>query len=304
MPIHTSVVVVSDYGNGAREEEELLRVLAALGRQDIQESVEFLLVHEKDNPSFDRTLPGLRVVTSSARSSYQRKNEGAAAAQGEWIALLDGDCVPASGWLSCMVSATKAHPSWIAFSGPTYYAGRDLTSRALSLLARGYLDPGEEGETRYIANNNCLMRRDAYLAFPLPERAGPFAAHMQSESLRRAGFRFRFVIGASVTHGFEGWAMERDLRRNTGFITIHGRHLDPSLRYSRLLKLGWASLPFFAAGKLLHRWGDLFRCRRRFGIGWMEMPAAAALACCVQALELPGMIRALRRQPLGPSAWR
>ncbi len=299
-----SVVLVSDYGSGARADEELVAVLSALAQQDIQEPVEFILVHERGDPAFARILPGLKVITSSSESSYRRKNEGVAAAQGEWIALLDGDCVPAPDWLSNLIQAAESHPSCIAFSGPTYYAGRDLTSRVLSLLARGYLDPGVEAETRYIANNNCLMRRDVYLAFPLTEDAGAFTAHIQSEALLRAGHRFRFVAGASVTHGFEGWAMERDLRRNTGFITIHGRRLDPTQPFSWLLALGWASLPLFAVGKLLHRWGDLLRCRRRFGIGWMEMPAAAAIACCTQALEVPGMIRALKRQPLGPSAWR
>lgn len=304
MAPRVSVILASDYGSGPAEHAELLAVLDALSCQHVGQPVEFLLVHHTDSPGFSRLLPGLRVLVSSSESSYRRKNEGAAAALGEWIVLLDGDCVPRPGWLEAFLGAAAADPGAAAFSGPTFYSGDSLTSRTLSLLARSYLDPGANASTRYIANNNCLMRRDVYLSCPLPEHAGAFAAHIQSESLLRQGFRFCFLENAAVTHAFEGWAMERDLRRNTGYITIHGRRLDLTLPYSRLLRLGWASLPIFLCGKLLHRFGDLFRCRARYRIAWGELPAALLIAVFVQLLELPGMIRAFRRQPLGGSMWR
>jgi hypothetical protein len=299
-----TVVLVSDYGGGPAEHEELIEVVSALSRQKTAHSVEYLLVHHSESPACERTLHGLRVLVSTSGGSYRRKNEGVLAACGEWIALLDADCVPAVHWIDSLLRAAAADSGADAFSGPTFYAGGSLATRVLSLLARGYLDPGSDTTTRYIANNNCLMRREVYLACPLPEDAGAFAAHIQSESLRRHGSTFRFVESAAVTHAFAGWAMERDLRRNTGYITIHGRRIDPTLPFSWLLHLGWASLPFFACGKLLHRLGDLFRCRARYHIGWREMPSAMLLAVYVQLLELPGMALALSRRPLGESMWR
>lgn len=304
MSPRVSVVLVSDYGGGPEAEAEICEVAALLARQNTDEPAEVILVHHSDSPRFHEVCPGLRVLVSHSESSYRRKNEGVRAAAGDWIALLDGDCLPSTGWLRALMAAATAEPNFAAFSGPTFYAGAELSSRVLSLLARGYLDPGSDGVTRYVANNNCLMRRDVYLSCPLPEQAGAFAAHMQSEALHKQGFRFKFVAAAPVTHAFEGWEMERDLRRNTGYISIHGRRIDPSLPYASLLTLGWFALPFFAVGKFVHRLGDLLRCRRRYGIAWSEMPSAVALAARVQTMEIPGMVRALRGQPLGHSMWR
>ncbi len=303
MSPRVSIVLVSDYGSGPEADAEICEVASALSRQEIGEFVEVILVHHSDSPLFHEACPGLRVLISDSAGSFRRKNEGVRAAQGEWVALLDGDCVPARNWLRGFLDAAAAAPGTAAISGPTYYSDPSLTSRVLSLLARGYLDPGFDGETRYIANNNCLMRREVYLSCPLNESAGAFSAHLQSEALRRRGEHFRFAAAAAVTHAFHGWPMERDLRRNTGYMSIHGRRVDPSLPYSWLLNLGWLALPALLAGKFVHRLGDLFRCRRRFAIGWHEIPAAICIAAFVQVLEIPGMVRAMRRQPLGPSMW-
>jgi hypothetical protein len=299
-----SVVLVSDYGAGPGADAEICQAAAALAHQDIAEPVEFLLVHHSDSPAFRHALPQLRVLPAASPGSFPRKNQGVRAASGDWVALLDADCIPSPAWLRSLIAAADSNPETAAVSGPTFYSGRDLTSRVLSLLARAYLDPGVDGETRYIANNNCLMRRDVYLACPLPEHQGTFSAHIQSEALLRQGHRFRFIAAAAVTHAFHGWRMERDLRRNTGYMSIHCRRLDPSQPHAWLARLSWLALPLLSAGRFVNRVRDLIRCRARYSITWPELPSAVALTALVQALEVPGILRAIQRRPLGPSMWQ
>jgi len=75
-----TVMVVSDYRPGEQKSwNDLRATLAALATQDFDEPVEHLLLENradlaqmpKDVPA---TLPGVRVVASDARNSYELKN--------------------------------------------------------------------------------------------------------------------------------------------------------------------------------------------------------------------------------------
>jgi hypothetical protein len=305
-----SVVIVSDYASGETKEWGSLRAtLAALARQDFEGPTEYLLSECADReqqipPDLTTILPSLKVVPSSASSSYGLKNEGVRAASADIVALLDADCIPNPDWLRHLMDAMREHPDVVAVSGRTVYAGRSLLERVLGLLSRAYLDAGRTKSTRSISNNNAGIRRTAYLAHPLPTDAGPFGSRLQSEAILRSGGRLLFEPRMRVVHNFAGWAGEGDLRRNTGYGTTIVRLRDRSAPYAWLARLGYASIPLFAVAKILSSWADCVRCGRHHGVRWYELPVAFCLAVVVRVMEIPGMIRAFRGQELTKTAFR
>lgn len=305
-----SIVIVSDYAGGETKAWNNLRAtLAGLARQDFKGPTEFLLSEcadiEQQIPSdLALTLPSLRIVLSSASSSYELKNEGVRVASADIVAIIDADCIPDPGWLRHLMDAMQDHPNVAAVSGRTVYAGCNLTQRVLALLSRCYLDPGRAGSTRFISNNNAGFRRSVFLTHPLPTDAGPFASRLQSEAILRSGGRLLFEPRMRVVHDFQGWPMEVDIRRNIGYARITTRLRDRSLPYAWLTHLGYASIPLFAAAKTLDSCLDCMRCGRHYSVRWYELFAAFCLAVVVHALEIPGMISAFRGRRITETNYR
>ena len=339
-----TVIVTSDYeGGGEKAWGHVRTALRALARQDFDEPAEFLFVEsekkgtgpisapeaakvpgaEVGTDPFLRTgagsagdgaqssglaeeLPGLKLVLAPVHTSYELKNAGVRAAAADLVAFLDADCVPESGWLRALVGTMRRYPDAVAASGRTVYEGRSLVERALAVLSRGYLDPGGAGvgATKFISNNNGCIRRDVFLAHPLPTDGGPFAAGVQSEAVRRAGGRLLFTPDAVVVHEFEGWPMERDIRRNIGYATIRIRQIDPAMPFAWMARFGPISIPLFFVARTIDSCWDCLRVGRRYGLRWYELPAAFAMAVVVHAMELGGMRSAFRWQPIADTAYR
>lgn len=310
MPPIASIIVVSDYTNGDQKYwSDLRHTLYALARQQLEEPIEVLLVESSalaDGLPCDlqAILPSLRVEFSSATTSYELKNAGVRAASADLVALLDADCTPSPDWLQRALDSMRADPTTVAVSGRTRYAGKSLQERLLATLSRAYLDPGYSGDTKFISNNNAIIRRDVFLEHPLPEEGGPFAARMQSEAILRAGGRLRFEPVMCVVHDFEGWAMERDIRRNIGYATIRIRQLDPRMPWAWLLQLSVASIPVFVLARTLDSCWDCLRAGKYYGVRWFELPAAFALAFVVHLMEIGGMRKAFRQERITATAYR
>jgi glycosyltransferase involved in cell wall biosynthesis len=305
-----SVVLVSDYGSGGtRAWDDLRGTLAAVARQDYAGAVEVLLSESAEQaatipPDLTSLLPSLRVVLSPSQSSYVLKNRGVAAASADIVAMLDADCRPLPDWLSRIMAAFERHPDASVISGRTTYQGTRAGERILALLSRSYLDPGRAGTTRFISNNNAGWKRSVFLAHPLPEDAGPFAARLQSEAVLRDGGRLLFDPGIHTIHEFEGWRMEADIRRNAGFGTVITRLRDRRIPYSGLVRLGRLSIGLIAMGKTWNSWRDCVRCWRVYCRHWTELPLAMAVAPLVIALEIPGMWAAFAGRKVSATAYR
>jgi hypothetical protein len=305
-----SVILVSDYASGADKGwDDLGHSLAALAQQDSTEPAEFILsenVQFADSipPNLHEILPSLRVVTSPNAGSYALKNYGVAQASADLVAILDADCRPARDWLTNLIKAFRMHPTAAAISGRTTYEGRTVWERTLALLSRSYLDTVDAGPAQFISNNNAAWRRSVFLAHPLPTDAGPFAARIQSESVRRAGLTIRFDPSLRVVHEFEGWGMEADIRRNTGFGTVVTRLRDARLPYAGLVRLGRCAIPAIAAGKVWNAWRDCVRCWRAYNVRAHELPLALTLAPLLIALETPGMWAAYQPGGISDTSYR
>ena len=305
-----SVVVAADHDTARHADlEDLRSCLRALAAQKVDQPVEFLLVEAEERArklpaDLIAELPGLRVLGVPQDGSYERKNAAVRAARGEIVAILDADCIPVSGWLQSMIDTLQTHPQHVAVSGRTMYEGKTSSERSLSVLTRGYLDPGKEAPNRYISNNNAGILRTVWERFPLPEQEGPYAAQLQSAAILQNGGRFLFQPAMTVIHEFEGWSMERDIRCHIGWATIRIRQLNPHLRFGWLLRLGPASIPLFYIGRVIESWGTCLRVGRYYGLRLTDYPVALALTFWIHYLEIKGMWLAFRHQPVDKTKYR
>jgi len=305
-----SVVITCDYGSGTPQAWERLKaVLAALADQDFSQPVEYLLVESeplagKAPPDLTTILPTLRIITSAARTSPLLKNAGVRAASADLIAMFDGDCVPGRTWLRRFVEFMTRHPEAVAVSGRTRYGTARFLDRAMALATRAYLDAGQTIETRHLADNNVGLRRAFFLDHPFAETAGPHMSMLQSEPLARAGGRLFFDPELCVEHDYSGWATEKQIRRSLGYGVIRARRLDPQLPYASMAQLGYFSVPLFIAARILHSWWNCIRCAEWYGVARYELPLVFALSAAACVMEAPGMIRAVKGEPLDRTAYR
>lgn len=305
-----SLVTVSDYTAGeSKGWRDLRKLLSALAAQDQGEAVEFIYVEHPDvarglPEDLKDVLPRFRMVLDSSPNSYGLRNAGVRAATTPWVAMLDADCLPGPGWLQAVSRTIRANPSATVISGRTAYPGLGLMERTLALLSRSYVDRGAAGPTGFIAAHQCVFRREAYLRYPLPTGAGVYSARVQSDRMLRRRELLWFDPSLACIHDFEGWPMERDIRRNTGHCTVLIRQHDPSLPYGWLVRLGPAAIPAIVAGKIWLNWMDCFRCAPYYGVGWSQLPLALAVSIWVHVLEVQGMWMAFRGLPITDTAYR
>jgi hypothetical protein len=308
-PIVT-VVTLTDFEVGTpRAWDDLRATLRGLACQDFSAPAEFILLEDerlKEQIPSDLTeiLPQLQVVLSSKTLQYDLKSEAAWVGTADIVILLDADCVPVPGWLQCLVAAMQAHPEVAVVSGKTMYEGKTFLERGCGVLGRAYVDQKGAGYTTHISNNNAAFRRDVLQRHPLPTRAGPFSSKLHAETIRRDGWKLWFDPRASATHAFDGWSMEKDIRRNMGYGIITVRQLDPQLPFAWMARLGFFSVPLVFCARILESWWRTARFYRHYGIRWYELPFTFALAIPVHVMEIPGMISAIQRRPITETAYR
>lgn len=305
-----SVIVVSDYAAGEEKSwEDLRRALQAWVDQEGTPAEEFMLVESlrfKGQIPSDvlGMIPSMKVLYIDAESSYELKNGAVEAATSDWVAIVDADCIPQRSWLQVLRAAISEYPDASAVSAKTLYPGRSRMERVLGLLSRSYLDPGRRGPTRFISGNAACFRREVFRRHPLPVGLGAFASRIQSEAFLRNGGSLLFDPELVVVHDFEGWPMERDIRRNYGYSTVVTRLRDDRLPYARLVRAGIFSIPLIVVGKTFDSVCDCLRCFRHYNVKTYELPLALALIVVTHVLEIPGMLAAYRGQAIEATAYR
>jgi len=305
-----TVVTLADFEVGTpRAWDDLRRTLRGLAQQDFEEPAEFILLEDerlKDGIPADLTeiLPELQIELSKQGLQYDLKSEAARIGAAEIVVLLDADCVPSPGWLRALVAAMRAHPDVSVVSGKTRYAGERFLERACGVLDRAYVDQKTPDYTQHISNNNGAFRREVLQKHPLPTEAGPFASKLHAGSILRDGWKLWFEPRAVVTHAFDGWSMENDIRRHTGYGILMVRQLDPGLPYAWMARLGYLSIPLLVIARLFESWARVLRFHRSYQVRWYELPLVLGLAIPVHAMEIPGMIRAVQRRPITQTAYR
>jgi len=304
-----SVVLTVDYDVGTEVAWRQLRdSVAALANQDFDEPFEVLYVEDKRYANqipkdVTEILPSLRVILSDRRTAYGLIYEGVEAARGSLVGTIDGDCIADPNWVRQFVTTLRADPSAAAVSGRTSYGDGPLFSRCCALLQRSATRQAEAGTLSYVTNNNGAFRRDVYLKYPIPEEAGPFGTGMQGFELIDNGYRLLYADDMAVVHAHPGWQFEKDVHLHSGYNAIRTRALGSQPR-GWLLRIGYLAVPVLVLGRIVKSWRTCIQNRRSYGVAWYELPAAMVVGIAVEALEAPGMVRAIRGDPMPETRFR
>lgn len=194
----------------------LVEVLQAL---ELQEAPPFEVVVVDDGSSDgtggwlrSRTfrLP-LRVLTQENRGPAAARNTGVAVAQGQWVAFLGDDTVPAAGWLAAHREAHRRHGDdlHVAVLGYTGWHPRMRLNPFLRYINEHGLQFGyaliknpDDVPFNFFYTSNISLSRDLLLAEPFDLRF-PHAAWEDIEvayRLKKRGLRMVYEKTAVVAH--------------------------------------------------------------------------------------------------------
>jgi hypothetical protein len=174
----------------------------------------------------------------------------------------------------------------------------------LSLCDRAFMDSGRTRTTSTISNNNSAFRRAAFLEHPLREEVSFYAGRVQAQALQRGGHRLLFEPRMLARHLWDGWAMEREYRRQVGYGVISLRRVDPESRFTNLVKAGPVMIPVVVGYRIVRRWIEVCRAAPQHDVAWFELPIALIASVGLHLLEIPGMWAAFRNRPFESPMYR
>lgn len=187
--------------------------LAALGRQELDGTVEFVFVDDGSTDGSAERLAQARRADPTRVRVLTRPNGGEAAAlntgwpetRGRWVAIIEADVEPAPDWTRRCLAALAESESAIAAGGHLVtpeddpwiarLAGYEVEAK---LLSRG-------AEVEHLTSANVLYRREAF------DIAGPFDESLVNasldavfnQSLRAAGRTLLYVREARALHHYK-----------------------------------------------------------------------------------------------------
>jgi glycosyltransferase involved in cell wall biosynthesis len=287
--------------SSGRLADDLAGTLRALDGQTYpRESIETLLVVDGEVAAADRDRlkrlhPELRILASSTSNYFDAKNAGAAAASGDYVALVDGDCEPAPDWIETLVRAFR--PNVAAVAGRTRYAGATWAERVLSIPDFAYVHDEGDGRASGFNINNVLFRRDVLLRHPFdPRIARNGGCYFLFHELRAAGEIILYEPAAMVSHGNDIAGLRfarKHFDRGFDGVTVYRLDERRVLRGTRLFqRLGAIALVGFVGRRILLDWQRLFRHRRQIGIAAATLPFYWGLAALLRMIELCGALAA------------
>lgn len=295
-------VTAREDGSGGSLADEISGTFAALAAQTWpSNAIELLLVLDSEVSETERCaiaerFPDVRIVEARANNYFEAKNAGAAAASGDYVALLDGDCAPDPEWIERLMCHFA--PDVAAVAGRTRYAGRSWAERIFSIPDFAYVVDAGGGRASGFNINNVVFRREVLLAFPFESRiTRNGGCYFLFHRLKAAGALVLYEPEALVRHGNDvaglGFVRKHFDRGHDG-VDVYRLDRDSLLRGTRLFRtLGPLALAGFSARRTLIDWRNLVRHRRQIGIGVAQIPFYCAIAFMLRSIELCGAMKAV-----------
>jgi len=286
--------------------DDLERSLGGMARQTFpREQIETIVVLDHAVPpeaaaEIARRHPSVRLVTSSESNYFAAKNAGAAVADGEIIALLDGDCQPAEDWLETLLS--RFEPGVGAVAGRTRYEGRSLVARTFSIPDFAYV-AGDDNDTASGFNiNNLAFRREVLLAHPFEARiARNGGCYFLFHQLRAAGIRVLYEPRAMVAHGLDirGFGfVKKHFERGRDGVAVYQLDDRAVLKGTHpIQRAGALALVPIYVRRLAIDWARMLRDRRHIGIHAVALPFFCAVALLTRGIEFAGALAAFVPHP-------
>jgi cellulose synthase/poly-beta-1,6-N-acetylglucosamine synthase-like glycosyltransferase len=203
-----SVIVVVKNG-----ESTIRQCLDSLFDQDqLAEEYEVIVV---DGGSTDKTFSlvqkyPVRFVKDEGGSIAHSRNVGVQAAQGEFIAFTDSDCVVKRNWLHSLYEEIQSRNDVIAVGGPNLVSDSDLPfSKVIGHMQETYLGSGGSpqsyamNEPRYvysIPNCNAMYRKKVFLEESFDSELNVGEDCELNFRLRKRGYSFLYFPNAIVWH--------------------------------------------------------------------------------------------------------
>lgn len=272
--------------------EQLSQCLEALcGQSYPKDRTELLVVvpsTNKDLATFlEKTHPACQIVWSDRETYYAMKMSGVNAAQGEFVAFVDSDCIPCVDWAESIVESLSAGFDVVA--GKTRYSRHAWFSKTFSLFSFGHLRNDEHGEANGFIVNNCGFRTNVIRdhAFDdLEHRTG--SGYTLSRKLKKLGFRITYnpqVLAMHYNHGL-AYHLANRLRSGHEVIRLSQDDVDEVLADTRFLRFGVLA-PFIHAIRRFHYdLKTLWTNHRDLGISRLAIPVHAAAAFLIRTLEV------------------
>ena len=282
--------------------DDLGGTLNALDRQTYpKELIERIVVvddevDDKDIGELRRRYPSVRFVSSPASNYFAAKNAGTAAANGDFIALLDGDCEPAPDWLNALLERFESGVA--AVGGCTRYTGGSWAARTFSIPDFAYVLTDDNGAASGFNINNVAFRREVLLAHPFDTRISRNGGcYFLFHQLRADGARVLYEPGAVVAHGIDirglGFVRKHFDRGYDG-VAVYRLDTNAVLRGTRLFRrLGAVALVGIIGRRIGVDWLRLLRHRRQMGIPIVALPYFGAIAVATRLIELTGGLTAI-----------
>ncbi|MET7771469.1 mycofactocin biosynthesis glycosyltransferase MftF [Nocardia sp. NPDC005366] len=259
LPSPDDVTVIVPLHNNA---DGLARLLAVLRGHNV-----IVVDDGSDQPVQIPNNRGTRCRVTVLRQDHKQgpaaaRNAGLRAATTEFVAFLDSDVVPRSGWLEVMLGhfsdpeVALVAPRIVALDPESNALARYEHTRSSLDLGRREAAVHSRGVVSYVPSAALLVRRRALLT------EGGFDESMQVAEdvdlcwrLEQAGWRLRYEPAAHVAHdhriSFRAW-FGRKLFYGTGAAPLGERH-DPSM-VSPLSVPSWTVLATFLFATL-SKWG-------------------------------------------------
>ena len=281
--------------------ERLAQPLAALARQTYpQLLIERVVsvgtdVAAAEREEIARRFPNVVIATSAPSDYFDAKNQGAAAATGDLVTFLDGDCTPQPDWLERIVA--RFDPDVSVVAGRVRYEPKTWFARFISVPEFAYIHEKSGGEASGFNLGNVAFRREEFLANPLdPRLVRNGGCYNLYHHLKANGARVLYEPAARVSHALDfgglGFLKKHWGRGYEGLIVyrIDSKGVFRGTRWYR--RFGALALVALSARRIMVDWVRLVRYRDQIGISVPTLPAYAVLGAALRLTELAGSVAA------------